>query len=310
MALLGKQSFVHGITPLYYLHFDEITLMEFNHILSLTNIEVARPFMDSVIELYEFVHKVYKEENLDGIPENIQDDLIYNRVIATQLVNWYTGTLSYGAKTLREIRDDNLVKYDVDHDVKLGQLSFNDLFAMNEQVIDSKLDQELRRYAVTKVDGVLTDLPEVMANLKELQDNLATSIGLIQKRIDRLGQQGSQKKGLTLTSCFKHVAEDVAKIDSMMMGETGQGVHDPRLYQFAQLLREKLSELGMDTSVQKYSKFMDNKSHILGLDKKNYNQNLIPRYETKKQVFEKYLRDATTKIELLKSDYQVPLYYF
>lgn len=309
MALLKNQSFVHGVTPMYYLFLEEHRQNKFNTILKLTNIEVSKPFIDSLIEIHSFIERVYVDKNYSGLTEE-EYRLTHDADIYKPLLVWYQNGLGYNVKELKEIRDDLIISYDVDHDIKLGRLSLNDLLKLPNDALEDNLTIELGNLSVTMNElGEYEDLSEGIERYELFRDNINIGIELIQKRIERVESRSKGSVKLPLQGMWKEICDGVETLDSAFLGEVN-GARNEGLYEKMSRMMDKLSTLGIDTTIQKYADVMSNTSYIVGLDKKKYNQRVIPQYETKKRILEKYRVDVISRIDTLKENYQVDMFHF
>lgn len=310
MSILKKQNAsVHGVTPFYYILFDSNRQANFNDILQYTNIDLSIGFIDAVIEIAEFVEKRYVRQEFDDLTSE-QVSLVKNKNLFYPLFSLYKKTLRFSVKDLYEIKKDLLLSYDIDDDIKIGNLSFNSLFKLNKDVMEGNLKAELNNLAILiDEDGNYINFNEGIAKLEEFSKNLSIAIGLVEKRIKRIEERAKPAKGTQLQSKFKEVVDLVEYWDAILLGEVN-GRIDEVQRQKSYILRETFASIGIDTSTQKYATVHGNMKYVSNLDKKVYNQKIVPQMEDKKHTLEILRVETVTRVSALKEDNKVDYFHF
>lgn len=310
MTILQKQNAsVHGITPFYYILFDSNRQANFNDILGYTNIDLSIDFIDAVIEIVEFIEKRYITQKDDDLtPEQIS--IIRNKNLVMPLLDLYGRTLRYSIKDLRDIKKDLLLAYDIDDDINIGSLSFNELFKLNKDVMENNLKVELNNLAIhTDESGEYINFNEGIERLDEFSKNLSIAIGLVEKRIKRIEERAKPVKGGVLQSKFKEIINQVEYWDAILLGEVRGQINEQQKLK-SNILRQAFASIGIDTSTQKYAIVHSNMNYVSNLDKKTYNQKIVPQMEDKKHSLEILRVETVTRISSLKEDNKVDIFHF
>lgn len=310
MTILKKQNAsVHGLTPFYYILLDSNRQANFNDILRYSYIELSIGFIDAVIEIVEFVEKRYIRQEYDDLtPEEIS--IVKNRNLFYPLMSLYKNTLRFSVKELYEIKRDLLLQYDIDDDIKIGNLSFNRLMKLSKDVMENNLKAELNNLTIlTDEEGNYINFDEGIEKLEEFSKNLSIAIGLLEKRIKRIEGKTRPSKSSHLQSKFKEVVDMVEYWDAILLGEIN-GKIDEVQKQKSYILREAFASIGIDTSTQKYAAVYNNMKYVSNLDKKVYDQKIVPQMEDKKHTLEILRVETVTRISALKEDNKVDIFHF
>lgn len=313
MSILKKQdnAVIHGLTPFYYIHMSQNTQNSFNIILSKTNVDLCRNFIEAVLEIIDFIELRYRDRKTTDLTAE-ELSIAMDKTVVYSLAELYRNSLNYSSKELRNIYEDMLLNFSIDHDVMIGQLSLNELLKLNKDDLDEKLKAELNRFrfedSSKETDVSIVERTEAINALEELQKNLNYAHRLVEKRIQRIESRSVGKSG-DLTTLFEDVRNTVEILDSRFLGEV-DGFKNEELSAKNKNLRDMLGKLGIDTSINKYVQVASAKSYVSSLSNKTFNQRNVPILEGKKKSFEVMRIEVSSLLRSLKDEKEVDMFYF
>lgn len=304
MSVFNNHRPLHGVTPLYFLQMESFNRQLFLDLIRETPAELSLPFINSILEIRDVIKVRYYDENWEGLTDE-ELAALTDIDVMKYLVPLYQGHFVEACKELEIIREEQSMNFainDVNNNLIIAKLPFNTLIKEPYDSISRILDSAISDIAATRdLQGNLINLGHHINLHQELLSNLNVAIGLLEERIVNIHNSAKARNKSSLGSKFQSIVNEIELIDNFFEG-IQNGYRDKERTIMINNMLSKLDFLGFNTLRPLTDQAKRLQSSVSAMSGKMYNQQLIPKLENIKRIFERARISVITNIDTLKGN--------